>query len=127
MSNPNNHYVNSLETFPEEDTPVKEEDDDSCHDEEDATPQELKEMFFSMISELQRQFPSYTPTDFRNFLETDQEMKEQLAILRDNFVNAFLHVPRDNPEYINMLIGMSNIGIQFIKDEENEEDEGDDG
>ena len=136
------HYVNTMGELPEDErvipsnvTPIEDlgislVDDEEAKtldsDEEDEpTPDELKVQFFSLISELQRKFPEYTATDFKTYLE--EEMAEQLQILKDNFHESFKDVSKTDPEYINLLIGLSSIGIQISKESEDEgEDEGED-
>ena len=141
-----NHYVSSLAEFPEDETVTPSNttsleelglclvDDeeaktlDSDEERDEPTPEELKTQFFSLIVELQRKFPTYTTTDFRKYLEEDKGMAEQLQILKDNFNDTFKDTKKSDPEYINLLIGLSSIGIQITKDEgDNEgEDEGED-
>ena len=135
-----NHYVSALQSMPEDEavipsetTPIEqlgislvdEEAKTLDSDEEDElSPTELKIQFFSLIAELQRKFPSYSAIDFKKYLEEDAGMKEQLEILKDNFHESFKDVNKSDPEYINLLIGLSSIGIEIPKDEC--EDEGDD-
>jgi hypothetical protein len=90
---------------------------------EEPTPAELKLQFFSLISELQRRFPSYSPIDFKKFLEEDKDLSEQLQILKDNFNETFQDVSKDDPEFINLLIGLSSIGIEIPKEGEGDEPE----
>jgi hypothetical protein len=136
-----NHYVTALQSMPEDETVIPSEttpigelgislvdeevktlDSDEEGDEGDEpTPAELKVQFFTLITELQRKFPEYTATDFKKYLE--KEMAEQLQILQDNFHKSFQDVDKTDPEYINLLIGLSSIGIEIPKDEV---DEGDD-
>jgi len=135
------HYVNTMGELPEDervipsnvtpigelgislvDEEVKTLDSDEGEGDE-PTPAELKVQFFSLISELQRKFPSYSPIDFKKYLEEDAGMAEQLQILKDDFHESFKDVSKDDPEYINLLIGLSSIGIEIPKDEV---DEGDD-
>ena len=136
-----NHYVSALQSMPEDETvipsnvtPIEdlgislldEEAKTLDSDEEDEiTPTELKVQFFSLIAELQRKFPTYTATDFKKYLEEDKDMAEQLQILKDNFHESFQDIEKTDPEYINLLIGLSSIGIQISKDECEHEDEGD--
>ena len=134
-----NHYVSALQSMPEDETlpsnvtriedlgislldEVKTLDSDEEGD--TPTPTELKVQFFSLIAELQRKFPTYTATDFKKYLEEDKDMAEQLQILQDNFHESFKDVDKTDPEYINLLIGLSSIGIEIPKDEC--EDEGED-
>jgi hypothetical protein len=139
-----NHYVTALQSMPEDETVIPSEttpigelgislvdeevktlDSDEEGDEGDEpTPAELKVQFFTLITELQRKFPEYTATDFKKYLE--EEMAEQLQILQDNFHKSFQDVDKTDPEYINLLIGLSSIGIEIPKDEVDEGDEGDD-
>ena len=139
-----NHYVSALQSMPEDETVIPSEttpigelgislvdeevktlDSDEEGDEGDEpTPAELKVQFFTLITELQRKFPEYTATDFKKYLE--EEMAEQLQILQDNFHKSFQDVSKTDPEYINLLIGLSSIGIEIPKDEVDEVDEGDD-
>jgi len=139
-----NHYVSALQSMPEDEavipsetTPIEqlgislvdEEAKTLDSDEEDElSPTELKIQFFSLIAELQRKFPSYSAIDFKKYLEEDAGMAEQLQILKDNFYESFQDVDKTDPEYINLLIGLSSIGIEIPKDEcEDEgEDEGED-
>ena len=137
-----NHYVSSLIELPEDEsimpsntTPIEQlgiellgEDEVKIPDgegegEDDLTPEEMKIQFFSLIAELQRQYPGYSSTDFKKYLEEDAGMAEQLQTLKDNFHETFRDVAKSDPEYINMLIGLSSIGIEIPKDEG--EDEGD--
>ena len=136
-----NHYVSSLAELPEDETTIPSnvtpiEDlgislldeikmPDSEDEGEEPTPAELKTQFFSLISELQRRFPSYSPIDFKKYLEEDKGMEEQVQILKDNFNESFKDVDKADPEYINLLIGLSSIGIEIPKDE-GEGDEGED-
>ena len=136
------HYVNTMGELPEDErvipsnvTPigelgislvdeVKTLDSD---EENEPTPAELKVQFFSLIAELQRKFPTYTATDFKKYLEDDAEMAEQLEILKNNFHESFRDVDKTDVEYINLLIGLSSIGIEIPKDEdEGDNDEGED-
>ena len=137
-----NHYVSALQSMPEDErvipsnvTPIEDlgislldeevKTLDSDEEGDELTPAELKVQFFSLISELQRKFPEYTATDFKKYLE--EEMSEQLQILKDNFHESFKDVSKTDPEYINLLIGLSSIGIQISKESEDEgEDEGED-
>ena len=139
-----NHYVSALQSMPEDEavipsetTPIEqlgislvdEEAKTLDSDEEDElSPAELKVQFFSLIADLQRKFPTYTATDFRKYLEEDKGMTEQLQTLKDNFHESFKDVDKADPEYINLLIGLSSIGIEIPKDECDYEgdDEGDD-
>ena len=146
-----NHYVSALQSMPEDTTLIPSEttpigdlgislvdeeaktldSDEECDEENEPTPAELKLQFFSLISELQRRFPSYSPIDFKKYLEEDAEMAEQLEILKDSFHETFRDVEKNDPEYINLLIGLSSIGIEIPKDKcEDEPDdevyEGDD-
>ena len=142
-----NHYVNSLVELPEDETTipsfttpieqldisllddeVKIPDSGEGEGEDETTPEEMKIQFFSLIADLQRQYPGYTSTDFKKYLEEDAGMAEQLQILKDNFHETFREVDKSDPEYINLLIGMNSIGIEISKDEVDEgEDEGDEG
>lgn len=133
------HYVNTMGELPEDErvipsnvTPIEElgiclvDDEeaktlDSDEEGDEVTPAELKVQFFTLITELQRKFPEYTATDFKKYLE--EEMTEQLQILQDNFHESFKDVDKTDPEFINLLIGLSSIGIEIPKDEV---DEGDD-
>ena len=137
------HYVNILGELPEDTTvlpsnvtPIeqlginlldeaKTLDSDEEDDEDEQTPAELKTQFFSLIAELQRKFPTYTATDYKQYLEEDAGMAEQLQTLKESFHEAFQDVDKSDPEYINLLIGFSSIGISIPKDE-NDEDESDD-
>ena len=138
------HYVNTMGELPEDETVIPsnvtpiEDLGISLLDEEvktldsdegdEPTPAELKVQFFTLISELQRKFPEYTATDFKKYLEEDAGMKEQLEILKDNFHESFKDIDKSDEEYINLLIGLSSIGIEIPKDEpEDEGDEGDEG
>ena len=144
-----NHYVSALQSMPEDEAVIPSEttpieklgislvDDEEAKtldsDEEDElSPAELKVQFFSLIAELQRKFPSYSAIDFKKYLEEDAGMAEQLQILKDNFYESFQDVDKNDPEYINLLIGLSSIGIEIPKDEcddegdDEGEDEGDD-
>ena len=131
-----NHYVSSLAELPEDEsimpsntTPIEQlgiellgEDEVKIPDgegegEDDPTPEEMKIQFFSLIAELQRQYPEYNATDFKKFLEEDAGMAEQLQTLKDNFHETFREVDKSDPEYINLLIGMSSIGIEISKDD----------
>ena len=135
-----NHYVSALQSMPEDATVIPSETTPiedlgislldevktlDSDEEDDPTPTELKVEFFSLIAELQRKFPTYTATDFKQYLEEDKDMKEQLEILKDNFHESFQDIDKTDPEYINLLIGLSSIGIQIPKDEGEPEDEGD--
>ena len=55
-------------------------------------------------------------------------MAEQLQTLKDNFHESFQDVSKTDPEYINLLIGLSSIGVEIPKDEGDDEgeDEGED-
>jgi hypothetical protein len=138
------HYVNTMGELPEDETtipsnvtPIGElgislvdeevktlDSDEEGEEGDEPTPAELKVQFFTLITELQRKFPEYTATDFKKYLE--EEMTEQLQILQDNFHKSFQDVDKTDPEYINLLIGLSSIGIEIPKDEVDEGDEGDD-
>jgi len=144
-----NHYVSSLAKLPEDETipsnvtPIEQlgiclvddevktldSDEEGDEDEDDPTPEELKKQFFTLIADLQREFPTYTAIQFRKYLEEDKGMAEQLQILKDNFNDTFKDTKKSDPEYINLLIGLSSIGIQIPKDEDEGEgeDEGDEG
>jgi len=132
------HYVNTMGELPEDErvipsnvTPIEDlgislldeeaKTLDSDEEGDEPTPAELKVQFFTLITELQRKFPEYTATDFKKYLE--EEMTEQVKILQDNFNESFKDVDKTDPEYINLLIGLSSIGIEIPKDEV---DEGDD-
>ena len=134
-----NHYVSALQSMPEDATVIPSETTPiedlgislldevktlDSDEEDDPTPTELKVEFFTLISELQQKFPTYTAIDFKKYLEEDAGMKEQLQILKDNFYESFKDVDKTDPEYINLLIGLSSIGIEIPKDEC--EDEGED-
>jgi len=96
-------------------------------DEEEVSPAELKAEFFGLIAELQRKFPTYSAIDFKKYLEEDSDMAEQLQTLKDNFHENFKDVDKGDPEYMNLLIGLSSIGVEIPKEPEDEpEDEGDD-
>ena len=134
-----NHYVSALQSMPEDERVIPSEttsieqlgislvdkeaktlDSDEEEDEGDEpTPAELKVQFFTLITELQRKFPEYTATDFKKYLE--EEMAEQVKILQDNFHESFKDVDKTDPEYINLLIGLSSIGIEIPKDEGDDE------
>ena len=134
-----NHYVSALQSMPEDENFIPSETTsieqlgislvdevktlDSDEEDDTPTPTELKVEFFSLITDLQRKFPSYSATDFKKYLEEDAEMTEQLQILKENFHESFKDVDKTDPEYINLLIGLSSIGISIPKDEP--EDEGD--
>ena len=136
-----NHYVSALQSMPEDEnlipsetTPIEDLgisllDEEAktldSDEEDDFTPEEMKIQFFSLIAELQRKFPTYTATDFKKYLEEDKDMAEQLQILKDNFHESFQDIEKSDPEYINLLIGLSSIGIEIPKDECEPEDEGD--
>ena len=137
------HYVNTMGELPEDErvipsnvTPIEDlgisllDDEVKTFDsdeENEPTPAELKLQFFSLIAELQRKFPTYTATDFKKYLEDDAEMAEQLEILKNNFHESFRDVDKTDVEYINLLIGLSSIGIEIPKDEdEGDNDEGED-
>ena len=142
------HYVNSLAELPEDETtipsnvtPIEElgislvdEAKTLDSDEEDSedeyttpgadTPAELKKQFFTIISDLQKQFPNYTPSDFKRYLEQDEDgLAEELNDFRRDFHTVFSDVNKSDPEYINLLIGLSSIGIDIPKDEVKAEDE----
>ena len=132
-----NHYVSALgelpevETVPSDTTPIENlgislVDEEAktldSEGEDDVTPEEMKIQFFSLIANLQRQYPSYSATDFKKFLEEDVGMTEQLKVIKNNFHETFQDVVKTDPEYINMLIGMSSIGIEIFKDSEDEGD-----
>jgi hypothetical protein len=131
-----NHYVSSLAEFPEDETvpsnvtPIEQlgiellEEVKIPDGEDEPTPGEMKAQFFTLIAELQRKFPGYSATQFKKFLEEDAGMAEQLQILKDNFNESFKDVSKDDPEFINLLIGLSSIGVEIPK-EEDEADEGD--
>lgn len=142
-----NHYVSALQSMPEDETVIPSETTSieqlgislvdevktlDSDEEDDPTPEEMKIQFFSLIAELQRKFPSYSAIDFKKYLEEDAEMAEQLQILKENFHESFQDVDKTDPEYINLLIGLSSIGIEIPKDEcddegdDEGEDEGDD-
>ena len=124
------HYVNTMGELPEdervipsnvtliEDLGISLLDDEAktldSDEENEPTPAELKLQFFSLIAELQRKFPTYTATDFKKYLEDDAEMAEQLEILKNNFHESFRDVDKTDVEYINLLIGLSSIGIEII-------------
>ena len=148
------HYVNTMGEFPEDDdalipsntTPieqlgiellgeVKTPDGEDEGEDETVTPEELKIQFFKLIADLQRKFPGYTSADFKKYLEDDVGMAEQLQTLKDNFRETFRDTDKEDAEYINLLIGLSSIGVEIPKDEGDEcadecadecEDEGDD-
>ena len=96
-------------------------------DEDEPTPAELKQEFFTLIADLQKKFPTYTSVEFKNYLENDTEMSEQLKILKENFHLSFRDVDKNDPEYVNLLIGLSSIGIEIPKEKGDECDEGDEG
>ena len=92
-----NHYVSALgelpevETVPSNTTPIENlgislVDEEAktldSEGEDDVTPEEMKIQFFSLIAELQRQYPSYSATDFKKFLEEDVGMAEQLKVIK---------------------------------------------
>ncbi len=137
-----NHYISSLGELPEDQTiipsnvtPIEElgiclvdneeaktlDSEGEDEGEDELTPEELKAQFFGIIAELQRRFPSYSPTDFKKYLEENRGMTEQLKILRENFHESFKDVDKNDPEYINLLIGLSSIGIEIPKDEGEDE------
>jgi hypothetical protein len=96
-------------------------------DEEEVSPAELKAEFFGLIAELQRKFPEYNAANFKKYLEEDSDMAEQLQTLKDNFHENFKDVDKGDPEYMNLLIGLSSIGVEIPKEPEDEpEDEGGD-
>ena len=96
-------------------------------DEDEPTPAELKLEFFTLIADLQKKFPTYTSVEFKNYLENDTEMSEQLKILKENFHLTFQDVDTNDPEYVNLLIGLSSIGIEIPKEKGDDDDEGDEG
>jgi hypothetical protein len=128
-----NHYVSSLAEFPEDETvpsnttPIEQlgiellEEvkipDGEEGDDETVTPEELKIQFFKLIADLQRKFPGYTSADFKKYLEDDVGMAEQLQTLKDNFRETFRDTDKEDAEYINLLIGLSSIGVEIPKDE----------
>jgi hypothetical protein len=134
------HYVSSLAELPEDEsimpsntTPIEQlgielleevKIPDGEEGDDEPTPGEMKAQFFTLIAELQRKFPGYSATQFKKFLEEDAGMAEQLQILKDNFNESFKDVSKDDPEFINLLIGLSSIGVEIPK-EEDEADEGD--
>jgi len=147
------HYVNSLAELPEDETtipsnvtPIEElgislvdEAKTLDSDEEDSedeyttpgadtpgadTPEELKKQFFTIINDLQKQFPNYSPLDFKRYLESDEDgIGEELNEFKRDFHTVFSDVDKSDPEYINLLIGLSSIGIDIPKDEVKAEDE----
>ena len=121
------HYVNALEEtdIPSNVTPLEElgielvEPQDNYSDEDaddELTTQEIKEDFFGLIRDLKRKFPTYTSQDFKQYLNNDEEMSKYLKELKENFTNTFADVDKNDPEYINILIGLSEIGIEISRE-----------
>jgi len=130
------HYVNALEEtdMPSNVTPLEElgielvDPQDNYSDEDtdgELTTQEIKEDFFGLIRDLKRKFPTYTSQDFKQYLNNDEEMSKYLKELKENFSNTFVNINKNDPEYINILIGLSEIGIEIPREglEEIKEDD----
>ena len=123
------HYVNSLAELPEDETlfpsnttPIEQLGIELLGEgegdgEDEPTPEELKVQFFSLIADLQRKFPTYTSANFKKHLEEDEYLNEQLQTLKENFSETFRDTDKNDSEYINLLIGLSSIGIEIPKDE----------
>ena len=108
-------------TLPEATTLDSDEEDS---EDEYTTPGELKKQFFTIINDLQKQFPNYSPLDFKRYLESDEDgIGEELNEFKRDFHTVFSDVDKSDPEYINLLIGLSSIGIDIPKDEVKAEDE----
>lgn len=121
------HYVNALEEtdIPSNVTPLEElgielvdpQDNYSDEDADDElTTDEIKKDFFSLIRDLKTKFPTYTPEDFKKYLNEDEEMSKYLKELQEDFKNTFVNINKNDPEYINILIGLSEIGIEIPRE-----------
>ena len=137
------HYVNTLGVLPEDDDTIPsnvtiiedlneakslDSDEEECDEKgEEPTTDQLKVQFFNIIAELQRQFPTYSATDFKHYLDNDAELSIDVKNLKNNFNDQFKDVDKTDPEYINLLIGLSSIGVEIPKNEPKEQsgDEGD--
>jgi len=130
------HYTNALQQtdIPSNVTPIEElgielvdpQDNYSDEDADDElTTQEIKKDFFGLIRDLKAKFPTYTPQDFKQYLNNDEEMSKYLKELKENFKNTFADVDKNDPEYINILIGLSEIGIEIPRESLEEVKDGD--
>ena len=88
--------------------------------------------FYEMIGQLKESFPDHTPNDLGKLLKLN--LPVQLNMIKKTFTESMKDVPKDDKEYINMLIALNEIGISFDKEKvmieeivegDNEGDEGD--
>ena len=93
-------------------------DEEECDEKgEEPTTDQLKVQFFNIIAELQRQFPTYSAANFKHYLDNDAELSIDVKNLKNNFNDQFKDVDKTDPEYINLLIGLSSIGVEIPKNE----------
>ena len=71
--------------------------------------------FYSIIDELKKTHPNYTPQQFKKFIESNDELKSELDDLVAEFKQCFSVIDTTNKVMLDILISLSTIGINIEK------------
>jgi hypothetical protein len=85
--------------------------------EEEKSAVNILEEFYKIITTLKNEFPYFSPEEFKNFINDDDELKEELNDLVIEFKKEFNNIHTSDKDMLNMLIALSTIGIEIPKSE----------